>query len=536
MRSWNLRSNPSRRVPRAVPFRCRRAGAAIAGAFLLLFAHPARLLAFDYENEFLQLELGAGFSIEEIHATYGTTSADEVGSLHLLGVPEGTSVWEVLGDMEGDSRIVWAEPSYLNSTPEALRAMVVGVVGGTVEDYEDQDAYTRLRLDFLHERATGAGAIIAVLDTGVNGDHPALLGHVLPGYDFVDDDEDASDSANGLDDDLDHLVDEGAGHGTMVAGIGHLAAPDADILPVRVLDDEGTGRTFDVVKGVLFAIEQGADVINLSIGLRTPCEMLAHGVELALASGLVVVAAAGNDGAEFPPFYPASLPGVHGVAALDSADVKASFASYHSTVSVSAPGDGIRAPFLDGGWAIGAGSSFAAPFVAGQAAVVRGFRPGISRTTADSVIRAGVTDVYEIEENAPYIGKLGSGRLDGLETWRALQLVAETESSSVPGAGDPGASRSKARFTAAPSPLSPGSELRIVLQDHGTAADSALDPWSIVDPSGRVVGTVEPRRIDAHTWTASWRGEDRQGAPLPAGHYFLIGPRGVSPARLLLLR
>ena len=491
----------------------------------------------EYEDDHLQLELVPGQSIEDVNADYGTTSTDEAGPLHLLQVPEGSTVWGVLEEMMGDPRIVWSELSYLNQTPEALRAMVVGVVGGTIEDYEDQDVYGRLHLGTLHQYATGEGVIIAVLDTGVNGDHPALLGHVLPGYDFVDDDDDASDTANGIDDDVDGLVDEGAGHGTMVAGIAHLAAPGAKILPVRVVNDEGTGLTFDVVKGILFAIEQNADILNLSLGLHTPCEALSRGMDLASDAGMIIVAAAGNTSAENPPFFPASLPGVHGVAALDSSDVKADFSSFHPSVSVSGPGVGIRAPFLDDGWAIGAGTSFAAPFVSGQAAIIAGVTPALTKTEADGIVRDGVVDVYQIPENFPFYGKLGPGRIDGIETWNSLRSLTDV----VPGTGpeSPGATGDGPRVVVMPNPSPVASDVVLSLRLDGppaSAISSNRQPWTVMDVNGRLVRSLEPQAVGKAGWTVVWNGRDATGRLLPSGLYFVRGGAGVLPTRVLRIQ
>ena len=118
---------------------------------------PTTASAFlDYEDDHIQCELAPGVLIEDINNDYGTTSEDAAEPLHLLAVNTG-NVWLLIDEMALDPRIVWAEPSYLNTTPEALRAMVVGLVGGTIEDYEDQDVYSRIHLNELHQHATGSG-------------------------------------------------------------------------------------------------------------------------------------------------------------------------------------------------------------------------------------------------------------------------------------------------------------------------------------------------------------------------------------------
>ena len=509
--------------------------AAVAGVliFLLLASLTSSALAVgDYEDDHLQIELAPGVSIEDINLDYGTTSTDEIPPLHLLQVGPGSTIWDLIDEMANDSRIIWAEPSYINETPEALRAMVVGVVGGTIQDYEDQDVYGRLHLGELHEHATGEGIIIAVLDTGVNASHPAFLGHVLPGYDFVDDDDDPSDTTNGIDDDLDGSVDEAAGHGTMVAGIAHLAAPGAEILSVRVINDDGVGRTFDVVKGIQYAIAHNARILNLSLGLRTPCETLTRGVEMAIDAGMIIVAAAGNDPIQDPPFFPATLAGVHGIAALDSVDVKADFSSYHPTVSVSGPGTGIRGPYLDDGWALGAGTSFAAPFVSGQAAIIAGALPALSKTEADGIVQSGVVDVYQIPGNGPYYGLLGTGRVDGIETWELLRTLADIGS----GATDQGSVRRGPHLLAVPNPSPVTAEVVLsVRQPDEPDSRTSLEPpvWTILDVSGRLLRSLAPQRLGDDGWTVQWNGRDSSGRKLPSGLYFVRASDGTVTTRIL---
>ena len=174
----------------------------------------------------VQLQLAPGIDIDEINSEYGTTTDDSLPPLFLLAVPDGVPQQQILLQMSSDPRIEWAEPGYLDETPETTRLMFVIIVGGTVTDYEDQAVLDRIRLDDILPHTTGSGVTVAVLDTGVESAHPALAGSVMKGgFDFVDDDIYPEDTANGLDDDGDGHTDEGAGHGTMVAGIVHLIAP-----------------------------------------------------------------------------------------------------------------------------------------------------------------------------------------------------------------------------------------------------------------------------------------------------------------------
>ncbi|MDJ0522190.1 MAG: S8 family serine peptidase, partial [Planctomycetota bacterium] len=136
------------------------------------------------------------------------------------------------------------------------------------EDMQFMVQVTRAQIgaDAAHTITRGEGMVVAVLDSGFNLDHPALAGRLMGrGYDAIDDDFDAHDTGNGFDDNFDGLIDSGVGHGTFVAGMVLLAAPDAMILPIRVRDDEGYGTNAETIRGLKFAKSIGVDVINLSL-------------------------------------------------------------------------------------------------------------------------------------------------------------------------------------------------------------------------------------------------------------------------------
>ena len=228
-------------------------GRGLVIAALALISSAAALADEVFVPGFIQVHLAIGASIDEVNATYGTTTADELPPHYLLQIPAGIDEETLIAQMQGDpTTFVCVEYSFRDETPEGVRQMVVTAVGGTIEGYLDQNLVERIHLQYIHPYSTGEGALVAVLDTGVLASHEALAGVIAPGgYDFIDNDDDPTDTANGLDDDNDGLIDEGAGHGTMVAGIVHLVAPDTRILPIRVLDDEGRGTTFTLAKGIL---------------------------------------------------------------------------------------------------------------------------------------------------------------------------------------------------------------------------------------------------------------------------------------------
>ncbi len=205
---------------------------------------------------------------------------------------------------------------------------------------------------------------IAVIDTGVDYNHPDLDGKVLQGYDFVDDDNDA--------------IDENE-HGTHVAGIAAAntdngegitgMAPKASILPVRVLDADGSGTLDDVAQGIRYAADQGAQVINLSLGGKIGSKTLEAAVNYAWEQGSVVVAAAGNESTPLPS-YPAYYENAIAVAATDENDAIAYFSNYGLWVDIAAPGVDIHSTIPNGGYASYSGTSMASPLVAGVAGLL----------------------------------------------------------------------------------------------------------------------------------------------------------------------
>ncbi|MFJ2044037.1 S8 family peptidase [Paenibacillus taichungensis] len=205
---------------------------------------------------------------------------------------------------------------------------------------------------------------IAIIDTGVQLNHPELAGKLLPGYDYVD---------------YDNIPEDGNGHGTHVAGIAASitnngvgiagVAPLASIVPLRVLDNNGQGTTGNVGNGLVYAANNGIQVVNLSLGGPTGEAFLQAAVQYAWDRGAVIIAAAGNDNTSYP-IVPASYPNVIAVASTNPSDLKSNFSNYGSWVDMAAPGDTILSTYLGGSYAYLSGTSMAAPHVAGVAALL----------------------------------------------------------------------------------------------------------------------------------------------------------------------
>lgn len=241
----------------------------------------------------------------------------------------------------------------------------------------------------------GAPSItVAVLDTGVDQTQPDLQGAFVPGYDFVNDDNDPSDDQ---------------GHGTAVAGIvaaradngvgGAGLCPRCSVMPVKVAAADGTATGADVASGIIWAVDRGARVVNVSLG-GTFSSTVADAVGYAKSKGVLVVAAAGNNG-NSDAFYPAANPGVLSVAGTQANDQLYSWSNYGSWVAVAAPGCDLTT-HRGSAFAEICGTSASAPVVSGLAALAMSYSP----TAAADAIKQAITS------SAHRVGGVTHGRVD----------------------------------------------------------------------------------------------------------------------------
>jgi subtilisin family serine protease len=264
---------------------------------------------------------------------------------------------------------------------------------------------------------TGSGVTVAVIDTGVDRDHPDLAPNLIAGWDFVSNDNNPQDD-NGHGTMTSGVIGAVTNNGTGVAGV----AWNARIMPIKVLDANGFGDDADIADAVYWAIDHGATVINLSLGGPGASFALDQAISAAIDSNIVVVAAAGNSGTREPSF-PAAFPGVLAVSATDHGGQYAAFSNYGWWVSLAAPGINVRttalAPGAAAAYADGTGTSFSSPIVAGVAALVRERHPTwdqrrirweLARTAKDAG-PAGIDETYGfgIVNAAGALGVSGGG-------------------------------------------------------------------------------------------------------------------------------
>lgn len=401
-------------------------GALILALLILILVSAADPIRADEEVEdfetgevVVKLEPASGATIEDINADYGSTTLEKLlgsANIFLLKLPASSDTESVAEQMEGDPRLIYAEPNFVAETPEGnLRHKARGLSGA--KSSSTRYSYDALNLSCAHRISRGSGTTVAVLDTGAQLDHPALKANFegIKRYDFIDDDTVPADKGNGKDDDGNGHVDEMVGHGTHVTGVVDLVAPAARIMPLRVLDTEGYGNVFIIAEAVSYAERHGVDVVNLSLSTPGHSDLLQDVIEDTTESGIVVVAAAGNDNSAMPQ-YPAAGDGetaddgLLAVTAVDRHEKKSSFANYGSWVDITAPGNGIRSTFPESKYAAWSGTSMATPFVAGQAALIQSVAGTLDAAGVETQIRdtARLLDA----KNPAYAGMLGAGHAD----------------------------------------------------------------------------------------------------------------------------
>jgi subtilisin family serine protease len=388
---------------------------------------------------------------------YGATLAKTVTgagsySLYILEVPAGK-----LAALKQDQDVASVEldeavklplknqgeaPNKLSFAGAAQRVNLFGTPAW--RPYVQQPAAGIIRVEEARRWATGSG-IVALIDTGVDRTHPVLAPALLPGWDFTSDksggDENLDQEVTPILDSYDYqevtpILDGGAvvlneegfyddqevtpildsrlpaalGHGTMTAGIIHLVAPTARILPLRAFRSDGTGSLADVIEAIYWAVDHRADVISMSFDSQSSSEELKRAIQYAVSKGIILVASAGNNGKNVT-VYPAGYEAVIGVASTSDSDVRSKFSNFGGAVALAAPGEAVISTFPGNRYAMGWGTSFSAPMVSGAAALLLQLDRKLTPATALGALSNAVT----IKSPG-----MGAGRLDLVQACIAI--------------------------------------------------------------------------------------------------------------------
>jgi thermitase len=204
---------------------------------------------------------------------------------------------------------------------------------------------------------------VAVIDSGICANHPDLVGRLVPGYDFVENDTDPQDEfGHGCG--VAGVIASTSGNGQGIAGV----APNVQIMPLRVLNSSGLGGYSVIAEAIIYAVDNGADIINLSLAGPSSSFLLEDAIAYAVESGVVVIAAAGNNGTQ-GAWYPAAYPSVIAVGSVEKDLSQSSFSNFGDDIDVLAPGRDILTTSTNGDYQLMTGTSFAAPLVSGIAAL-----------------------------------------------------------------------------------------------------------------------------------------------------------------------
>jgi hypothetical protein len=395
---------------------------------------------------------GSPQDLNNFRSQVSSAVVDAIPGYYLLNVPSSIDVTNFPGGHAWDNAQVSAhkniKPSASNTSLPPVGSPVQYYDTPAVTSYTNQSAVSQISLPPALKIATGRGIRVAIIDTDVDEHNATLQPVLLPGRNYVgsspvpDESNDPvvaqvntdlldqvntdlldqvnTDLLDQVNTDLldqvnTDLLDAASkmpdfGHGTMMAGLVHLVAPHAQIIPLKAFDASGSASVWNIVRAVYDAVDMGADVINMSFSASSQSSVLEQALDFASARGVVIIAASGNDNSELPT-YPAAYDEVLGISAVDGNDQKAPFSNYGQYIALSAPGVNIISTYPGnkthpaGRWAMASGTSDSVPLVAGVAALVK----QLTSQHVDNIVDHGVDPL-----NVPpqYRGKLGKGVLD----------------------------------------------------------------------------------------------------------------------------
>jgi subtilisin family serine protease len=357
----------------------------------------------DFEPEQLVVRVVDSAYIDSVNARYGTSVLRYIAQtrsflLHIDGGGDAESLG-VEVEFENEFEVEFCDANYLLDLPEPVQSSKPFVDVELIGTFPLQRTSTQLGLATAHATSTGTGVTVGIIDAGINLSHPLFTGMTITGYDYIDGDADPSDPG----------VGPSAGHGTFVAGLVKLIAPNANIAAYRVFDTLGSGDGFSVAEAIVRAVDDRCQVINLSMVLLEKHMSVKLALQYARERQVIVVASAGNDSSNVERF-PAREESVIAVAAVDSNGVRAPFSNIGDRIDVCAPGVHLYAPFLDTSFAWWDGSSFSAPLVSGQAALILATSPNASWISVSDALVNNSIDIDNL--NPGFEGQLGKGLID----------------------------------------------------------------------------------------------------------------------------
>ena len=304
----------------------------------------------------------------------------------------------------------------------------VSYYGATVlATYVSQPATGLIRLNQALASFGAGSGIVAIIDTGVDTTHPALSGVLIPGYDFTRQRPDTVSELNDVSPTVTQALQQSTveildsativpllaqstveildqstveildgqtlpaafGHGTMVAGLVHLVAPQAQIMPLKAFKSDGTAALIDIASAIYYATDHGANVISMSFGYTETSPILADAIAYAQSHGVICVSSSGNLGLQMVE-YPEAYAQVTGVGSTSNLNLRSTFSNYGQATDTAAPGEGLVTLFPGGTYAAAWGTSFSTALVSGAAALMLGVSPGLTPNQFQAALNQGV--------------------------------------------------------------------------------------------------------------------------------------------------
>jgi subtilisin family serine protease len=404
-------------------------------------------------NRFI-LRPASGGNVSSVAGRHGLTvvgALDSASTVYSVVASDMLTPGSVISDCSGDSGISNIEQDQATLLPErnasgslnqsttaildqlGTRTMTTWFGQQVPLYYAKQPALSLIKLDNAQANfgATGAGTTVAIIDTGIDPNHPVLSKSVVSGYDFTrnvagvpNELADVSSAIAGaltqsttaildqrnlailnqsttaiLDQSTTAILDQSTtaildqlpaafGHGTMVAGVIHVAAPNAKLMPLKAFAASGTGQLSDILRAIYFAIDNGANVINMSFSLDSSSTELVNAIGLAQNKNVILIASTGNTGLPTVAF-PAALQKVIGVASVSNSSTRSSFSSFGTGTWIAAPGEEVITTYPGGHYAAASGTSFSAPLISGASALVKQFMPTSNYSNVSAGLACG---------------------------------------------------------------------------------------------------------------------------------------------------
>jgi subtilisin family serine protease len=388
-----------------------------------------------------------------------TAMTGSATGIFLVGVPSGPLSNSIAQSLATDPSVSAVEPDSQVALPELAGAPVRQAGQATLpplfnpnqnseyygtmvwNSYVNQPATWAIGVNFAHWFSTGQGTVVALIDTGVDPNNLVLQPLLTGGYDFTRNIPGGSEMADVaqsttevldqsttevldyasavvltlnqsttevLDQSTTEVLDQSTtevldanpppaafGHGTMTAGLVHLVAPQAQLMPLKAFTPDGMANVSTVVQAIYYAVDNGANVINMSFSATQNSINLQTAVQYAYQQGVISVAAVGNSGQQTTQIYPAIYPNVVGVASVNSQNQRSSFSNYGTgLVTLAAPGEGVITTYPGtNNYAAGWGTSFSTPLVAGGVALLFQLSPNASGAAVQAALTNGAWNI-----------------------------------------------------------------------------------------------------------------------------------------------